>query len=100
MKYVLLNCPNFSAKCNLINYDIYRYILDICNLAHNDFMRTDTDKLVDSIISEKLAAVYRYVYRCTDSTNYYTYKYKPKLKNKFKVALFKFLREGGNNVLL
>ena len=99
-KYVLLNCPNFSAKCNLINYDIYRYILDICNLAHNDFMRTDTDKLVDSIISEKLAAVYRYVYRCTDSTNYYTYKYKPKLKNKFKVALFKFLREGGNNVLL
>ena len=99
-KYVLLNCPNYDSRYNLISYDTYRYLIDICNLEHHDIMRTDTDALVNSIVNEKLAAMYRYVYQRTDYSVYRAHKYELKLKNKFKTDLFKFLREGGNNVLL
>lgn len=99
-KYVLSHNPAYDTKYNLINYDTYAYLIYTCGLDKEEYIRTNTETIVNNIINDKLAAVYTYIYNSTNSHMYTSYKYKPKLKNKYKVQLFKFLREGGNNVLL
>ena len=99
-KYVLSHNPAYDTKYNLINYDTYAYLIYTCGLDKEEYIRTDTETIVSNIINSKLAAVYTYIYNSTNSHIYTSHKYKPKLKNKYKVKLFKFLREGGNNVLL
>ena len=98
-KYLLSSNPAYGTKYNLINYDTYNYLIYNCSLNKEEYIRTDTETIVNSIINDKLSTMYRYIYNSTDSRNYTSWKAKPKLKNKYKVQLFKFLREGGNNVL-
>jgi hypothetical protein len=94
-KYILSHNPAYGTKYNLITYETYNYLVYTCGLDAKEYIRTNTETIVNNIINDKLATIYRYVY---NSTNLYSVK--PKLKSNYKVQLFKFLREGGNNVLL
>ena len=98
-KYILSSNPAYGTKYNLINYDTCSYLIYNCGLNKEEYIRTDTETIINSIVNDKLSAIYHYIYNSTDIRNYTSRHSKPKLKNKYKTKLFKFLREGGNDVL-
>lgn len=91
-KYVLSSNPAYGTKYNIISHETYSYLIYTCGLSKEEHIRTSTETIVNNIINDRLEAVYRYVYNSTDLRNYDSYKAKPKLKNKYKVQLFKLLR--------